>query len=170
MARKRKTATADTPALTSEATTAVETPAAIVAVPPATSEVVEPVAPAHRAELAPIDSNPKLEKPSSATNRPFWIQTVSLGNEKPSPKMRLGRSQQFQQMVIQFDEKPTDDTRLELGEAGWRWRANEGQWTKQLEFKSRATGQLEAEKLFDRIAQHERLERGLAAMSMSIPA
>jgi hypothetical protein len=102
-------------------------------------------------------------------HRPKWIRTVNLGKDKDSPKMRLGRSEQFQQMVIQFDEKPTDDTRMQLGEAGFRWRPFEGQWTKQLEFERRAAGQLEAEKLFDELAWHERRERGLPTQSPSIP-
>ena len=94
-------------------------------------------------------------------HRPLWIQTKNLGRDDKGPKMRLGRSERFQQMVIQFDEKPTDDTRIQLGDAGWRWRPFESQWTRQLDFENRASDQIQAEKLFEEIAWHERRERGL---------
>lgn len=94
-------------------------------------------------------------------HRPLWIQTKNLGRDDKGPRMRLGRSERFQQMVIQFDEKPTDDTRIQLGDAGWRWRPFESQWTRQLDFENRASDQIQAEKLFEEIAWHERRERGL---------
>jgi hypothetical protein len=119
-----------------------------------------------KAETVAVIETPA--EPATTTSRPQWIQTVNLGRENSGPKMRLGRSERFQQMVIQFDEKPTDETRIHLGEAGWRWRSAEGQWTKQLDFGSRARDQLEAEKLFADIARYERSERGLPTTPHSV--
>lgn len=73
--------------------------------------------------------------------------------------MRLGRDNQFQQMAIAFDEKPAEETRRRLQADGWKWRSGEERWTKQLDPDRKATGQQDAEKLFDELIRIERRDR-----------
>lgn len=157
MPRKKKTPATETTSPSADVTQQE----AITSEPTAALAVIESPSPV--AEIPASDPAPAENEQPPAPSRPHWIQTVKLGRENDSPKMQLGRSERFQQMVIQFDEKPTDETRIQLGEAGWRWRAAESQWTKQLDFESRARGQYDAEKLFETITRHERSERGLPA-------
>ena len=86
---------------------------------------------------------------------------VSLGPDKDSPRMRLYRSNRLNQMAIGFDERPDPPYRTRLREDGWRWREDEGVWTKQLNRERRAAGQLQAERLFTEISDAIRADRGL---------
>jgi len=123
----------------------------------------------HVGEVAADDmATPGSQATAPAASPPRWIQQVSLSRDPQGPKLRLGRSERFQQMVIQFDEKPTDESRSQLGDAGWRWRPAEGQWTKQLDADSRARSQLHAEQLFDSLVHSERQERGLPTLASSL--
>ena len=97
-----------------------------------------------------------------ASSGPVWFQTVNLSDRNDGPHMRLGRDHRFQQMAIAFDEKPTAEVLQELREDGWRWRGQEGQWTKQLLSEQRAAGHLAAEQLFGRLANLERREHGVS--------
>jgi hypothetical protein len=63
---------------------------------------------------------------------PFDEMTIALSNSNEGPKMRLYRNQRFQQMAIQFDEKPDEAIRQKLRDDGWTWRGTEAAWTKQL--------------------------------------
>jgi hypothetical protein len=91
--------------------------------------------------------------------------SISLGAEKDAPKMTLYRSNRFNQLAIKFDEKPEEQYRLRLRAEGWRWREDEGVWTKQLDRERRATSQMEAERLFTEIGDAIRAERGLSGRS-----
>jgi hypothetical protein len=93
---------------------------------------------------------------------PFPFMAISLGPDKDSPKMTLFRSNKLNQMAIRFDEKPEEEHRLRLREAQWKWREDEGVWTKQMDRERRATSQVEAERLFTEIGEAIRAERGLS--------
>lgn len=171
MPRKKKMTPAVESEVVSETPTALETSATAEDLPAVEQRpetlVTVAATPQGEATIVPASDTQGSEVAASVgelptiPHRPLWIQMVSLGRDNAGPKMRLGRSERFQQMVIQFDEKPTDDTRIQLGDAGWRWRPLESYWTKQLNFDNRAGDQLQAEKLFAEIAWHERRERGL---------
>jgi hypothetical protein len=96
---------------------------------------------------------------------PFPFMAVTLGPDKSSPKMTLYRSNKLNQLAIQFEEKPAEEHRRQLREAGWRWREDEGVWTKQMDRERRATAQMEAERLFSEIGEAIRAERGLSGRS-----
>ena len=93
---------------------------------------------------------------------PHPLRTMALGLEKDSPKMTLFRSNKLNQLAIRFDEKPEEEHRLRLREAKWKWREDEGVWTKQMDRERRATSQMEAERLFTEIGEAMRAERGLS--------
>lgn len=119
---------------------APDSPPALIDPPPAPEKSSTPAVAANdAAEVAPA----RARQPD-----PFALMTVSLGPERDSPKMRLFRSNRLNQMAIGFDEKPEQKHRVRLREDGWRWREDEGVWTKQLDRERRASGQLEAERLF----------------------
>jgi hypothetical protein len=86
---------------------------------------------------------------------------VTLGPNLDSPRMRLYRSNRLNQMAIGFDERPEKEYREQLRENGWRWREDEGVWTKQLDRERRAVGHLEAERLFTEIGEAIRGDLGL---------
>lgn len=94
-----------------------------------------------------------------AASGPLWYRTVSLSERNDGPRMRLGRDNKFLQMAIHFDEKPTDETRTKLRAEGFKFRGAEGVWTRQLDPDRKATGQQDAEKLFDELAKIERRDR-----------
>ena len=96
---------------------------------------------------------------------PFPLMTISLGAKKDSPRMTLYRSNKLNQMAIRFDEKPEEEHRVQLRETGWRWREDEGVWTKQMDRERRATSQMEAERLFTEIGETIRAARGLSGRS-----
>ena len=125
-----------------------------VTTPPAPETASPPAAPA---EVTPTNSSPtRAWQPD-----PFVLMAVSLGAERTSPRMRLYRSNRLNQMAIQFDERPEPHYRKQLREDGWRWREDEGVWTKQLDRERRAAGQLQAERLFTEISEAIRGDLGL---------
>jgi hypothetical protein len=114
----------------------------------------------------PSDATPSPKPPASGfaskltTPDPFGATSVALTDNNDGPKVRLYRSQKFQQMAIQFDEKPDESIRQKLREDGWTWRGAEGVWTKQL---GERPGQMhrQAEEFFQTIANELRQARGL---------
>ena len=130
----------------------VVTESSEVAVPPPAVEANEPPAP------PPPEPVPAK---AWAASGPHWFQAVSLSTDSGGPRIRLGRDNRFQQMAISFDEKPPADVIQQLRDDGWRWRGQEGYWTKQFNPEQCATGQLDAEQLFERLAVIEQRERGL---------
>ena len=74
--------------------------------------------------------------------------------------MTLFRSNKLNQLAIRFDEKPEEEHRLQASrQTGWRWREDEGVWTKQLDRERRASSQMEAERLFTEIGETIRAGR-----------
>ena len=95
------------------------------------------------------------------TPDPRGTMSISLGDEKGSPRIQLLRSHKFKQMQIAFERKPDEKYLAMLAEAGWKDRtASEGIWTKQVE-----PGQwqpiADAERLFKEIGNAIRKDAGL---------
>lgn len=126
-------------------------------------------APAAPAEVRPAASEGQSQQTPEAEGGPrrqwqpdpFPLMVINLGSDKDSPTMKLFRSNKLNQMAIQFGEKPEEEHRRRLREAGWKWRETEGVWTKQMDRERRATSQVEAERLFTEIGDAIRAERGL---------
>ena len=80
-------------------------------------------------QLPPHASTPSQNPPeagfASRITRPdpFDEITIALSNSSDGPKMRLYRSKKFQQMAIQFDEKPDEIIRQKTGRCvrSWIW-------------------------------------------------
>ncbi len=157
-ARKKKTAENTEPLATPEA--------ARSEVPPPTADPVsnEPTT----AGEAPAPTTPDGRTAEGETTRrewqpdPFPLRKIALGMAKDSPTMTLYRSNKLNQVAIRFDERPAEEHRVKLREAGWKWREAEGVWTKQLDRERRAASQLEAERLFAEIGDAIRAARGLS--------
>lgn len=113
---------------------------------------------------------------------PFPFQSIALGDDRDSPRMRLYRNNKFQQFAIQFDEKPDEMHLDQLRDAGYRWRGGEDKvWTKQFMTKEERAGMddqqiaarkiresLEAEKLFAEIGNAIRAEKGLEPVGQHV--
>jgi hypothetical protein len=125
----------------------------------AAEAAVEPVNPPGAEPATPATGTP------APADAPFAerheMQNIVLGPMNDSPSMRLFRSEKYQQMQIQFDEKPDERYRTRLREAGWKWRTAEQVWTKQFEPGARWRTPADAEKLFAEIGNAIRAERGL---------
>ena len=100
---------------------------------------------------------------------PFDFYSVALTDAKDGPRVRLYRSRRFNQVAVQFDEKPEQPIRERMHNEGYRWREAEGVWTKQLG-EYRASGQLAAERLVTELANAIRAERGLTPVGQAVGA
>ncbi len=100
---------------------------------------------------------------------PFDFYSVALTDVTDGPCVRLYRSRRYNQVAIQFDEKPELPVRERMHDEGYRWREAEGVWTKQLG-EYRASGQLAAERLVTELANAIRAERGLAPVGQAVGA
>lgn len=117
-------------------------------------------------QLPPLASTPEQNPPeagfASRITRPdpFDEITIALSNSSDGPKMRLYRSKKFQQMAMQFDEKPDEAVLQRLRDDGWTWRTAEGVWTRQL---GERPGEMhrQAQQLFESIASDIRQANGL---------
>lgn len=132
--------------------------------PPAVEPALDP--PSAASEIRPAsapEKQPAEPEPSRRRWQPDPLPFLSIGlSVEGGPRMTLFRNNRLNQMAIKFDEKPGDEHRARLREAGWRWREAESVWTKQLDRERRAASQLEAERLFTEIGDAIREERGLA--------
>lgn len=153
------------------------------ALPPET-EVTEPVveqpAPPPPVEQAP-DVQPQEEgerKFTDAVQKPVGRHTIDLGDGR---LLKLSRSNRWQQMRIEFkaqredvDPRPAkEDTEFMKGN-GWRWRAEEKAWTRQLERNSdenrfaRADSDRQGEDQFVELANRIRARNGLEPVSYQL--
>lgn len=64
--------------------------------------------------------------------------------------------------VIRFDEKPSDQVREKLREAGFNWNSENKEWVRPIRFDSRAQDRLNAERVFEDVAKTVREERGIS--------
>jgi hypothetical protein len=129
-------------------------------------EEASPPTPAPGPEVAGTEEgNTQPTTPEAAQRSwqpdPFALRTITLGSDKDSPRMTLFRSNKLNQVAIRFDQKPAAEHRERLRVEGYRWREDEGVWTKQLDRERRATSQMEAERLFTAIGEAIRAELGL---------
>ena len=133
---------------------ATESPAALTEVRPVATEGQTPPVPE-------AEGGPRRQWQPD----PFPLMVINLGPDKDSPTMKLFRSNKLNQMAVQFAEKPEEEYRGRLREAGWKWREAEGVWTKQLDRERRASSQVEAEQLFTEIGEAIRARAGLSGRS-----
>ena len=98
---------------------------------------------------------------------PFPLAAITLGAEKDSPRVRLFRSDRFKQVAIRFDEKPDPKYLDQLRDAGFRWRSDDGVWTKQFDADRRWQSVAEAEQLFARIGNALRADLGLEPVRLA---
>lgn len=159
MPRKKKAAAA-----------AEHQPEAPATIAPATmTEVVQAVQDKLGAEV--IEMHPPQAEARPAEDRgtklpeSHELDSIELGPEKGSARMRLFRSNRFQQMQIRFDEKPSDEVREFLHQEGWRWRGQETGWTRQLDKEAKWRTQADAERLFKEVANAIRAEKGLGPVT-----
>ena len=73
----------------------------------------------------------------------------------------LLEDRRFRQMQIRFREKPSDEVRRVIREAGYQWRSQDQAWTKQIDPDAAWRTRAEATALFDRVAGMVRDEMGL---------
>ena len=74
----------------------------------------------------------------------------------------LLEDKRFKQMQIRFAEKPSDEVRRVVREAGFQWRSQEEAWAKRIDPDKGWRTRAEAEALYDRVTVMIRAERGLA--------
>jgi hypothetical protein len=91
---------------------------------------------------------------------PFSVISVALTDSNDGPRVRLFRNRRFNQMAIQFDEKPPEEVRQRLRDEQYKWRDAEGVWTIQLG-EQKASGQIAAERLVVELANSIRAEAWL---------
>ena len=126
---------------------------------PAPEVATEPAPPPVEVEVPP---KPAAGEPQQKWQPdPFEMESITLGDERGDPRMRLYRNQRYSQMAIQFDERPDARYTKMLTDAGYRWRPVEKVWTHQLNPDARWRTQAEAEHLFRRIGNAIREDKGL---------
>ena len=116
--------------------------------PVTTPTVAQPSVPEQRAE--------KVKAPD-----PHGIETVNIEGYK----IQLLRSRQFRQMQLRFGEglpedKPSDAVRGLLKNNGFHWNTKDHVWTYQLKHGQEHQGHLEAERVFEAVAEMVRAEKG----------
>jgi hypothetical protein len=97
---------------------------------------------------------------------PLPFASITLGESNNAPKMRLFRSQRFQQMALQFDEKPDVKYTEMLREAGYRWRGDDKVWTRQINRTEKWKSHADAERIFSEIGNSIRADKGLEPVAM----
>jgi hypothetical protein len=107
----------------------------------------------------------RQEKPKQYQPDPHLIERISLGDGPDAPQMRLYRNNRMQQMAIVFDEKPEPEQIAKLRENGFRWRNDDGAWTKQIDRDAKWKTQVDAERIFRDIGNAIRQEQGLGPVA-----
>jgi hypothetical protein len=128
-----------------------------------------PDLPASEAEPA---NPPPAAEPESAANgelKQSFAERVGQRKERvaaPDPfgiagdyvaGVRLFDSKQDRQMVIKFDEKPSQPVIDKMKEAGYRWNGPDKVWTHPASMSAR----IEAERLYQEVRQMIRKEKGI---------
>ncbi len=132
---------------------AAEQPAAVAtdAFPPAKAES------AQQRESEPVAEAP-ARRPI-VTPDPRGVMSASLGDDG---RMQLLRSHQYRQMQIKFDRQPDEKYLAMLAKADWRDRTEEeGIWTRQIPKEESWKTVIDAERLFETIANAIRKDKGL---------
>jgi hypothetical protein len=158
MARRKQAASAAAQ-LTPETPTPQQLPEAV---PPQSPE------PLHLTPQQP-DAQ-RSQRPHPAVSDPREWKSVKLGPDRDSPRLRLLRSDRFNQMQIRSDEELPPPVREKLANAGWTERPQEGIWTRQLPSRRQVNGEepappwptvVEAERFLQDIANEVRTGKGL---------
>lgn len=110
----------------------------------------------------------QIEQPQQFCSKlpdPFSFEQVSLTEAKDGPKMRLLRSRRYSRLYIKFDEKPQDEVIEQLKEAGWIWGQKDRSWFLQLQQGTEVSTTIEAERIFQYLANQIRESQGLEPVS-----
>lgn len=115
---------------------------------------------------------------ASSLPEPFGRHSIDLGDGRT---LKLSRSNRWQQMRIEFvsqkdgvDPRPSKEDTEFLKQHGWRWRAEEKAWTRQLDRNTddnrfaRANSDRAAEDQFVTLANAIRARNGLEPVSYQI--
>ncbi len=75
--------------------------------------------------------------------------------------VKLQEDRRFKQVRISFADRPSDDVRRVVRDAGFQWRSQDQAWTRQIDPDKAWRTRAEAEALYDRVTAMIRAERGL---------
>ena len=93
------------------------------------------------------------------TPDPRGVMSASLGDDG---RMQLLRSHKYRQVQIRFDQQPDEQYLALLAKDGWRDRTQEeGIWTRQIPKEESWKTVIDAERLFEKIANAIRQDKGL---------
>jgi hypothetical protein len=115
-------------------------------------------------------ARPARQPLADSDRDPREWKSINLGPEKNSPRLRLLRSDRFNQMQIRADEELPAAALERLKSAGWTERPEEGIWTRQLPSRKKEEGVeptppwptvLEAERLLHDLANDIRTGKGM---------
>jgi N12 class adenine-specific DNA methylase len=158
MARPKRRTTESKP---DDAATDVE-PAALFAAEQPAAVATDTLPPARPEGAQPRESEPGAEAPARkpiVTPDPRGIMSASLGDDG---RVQLLRSHQYRQMQIRFDRQPDEKYLMMLKETGWRDRTQEeGIWTRQIPKEESWKTVIDAERIFEKIANAIRQDKGL---------
>ncbi|MGL4550510.1 MAG: hypothetical protein ACRC33_04935 [Gemmataceae bacterium] len=124
------------------------------------------------AKSAHHDANGHAEEPSLSVQAET-VNGQAVGAERPRPrstevitdaaaKMRLHSNHHTYKMAITFDDgKPSEEVRQTLKDAGFRWDG-QGAWEKPTSYDTRVRDRIDAERVFDAVADMRKQEAGTA--------
>jgi hypothetical protein len=168
MAQRKSKARAALPEETTPAPTETSPPAVLTvsaAAPENSGEADRRTAAApEEPPTASADIRSRPAQTEAVATRAHDFDQITLGADKDSPRMRLLRSEKYQQLQIQFDEKPDAKYIARLHDEGWQWRNAEKVWTKQLDKDARWRTQADAQALFIEIGNGIRADLGFPAV------
>jgi hypothetical protein len=138
----------------------------------ALAEVIQnaPLVPASSLPV-PESHTPHLTPPSELTNSAEPSSTEAA-QDKPSPRpqvirsdypagVRLLENRRFKQMQFAFTEKPSEEARQLVRDAGYQWRSVEQVWTKQIDTEQAWQTRAQANELFTSLAEQLRIDKGI---------
>lgn len=77
--------------------------------------------------------------------------------------VRLFEKRRDRQMAIKFEDKPGQDVRDRMKDAGYRWNSRDMMWVKPFEADTAMTTRIEAERLYQEVRDMLRQEKGIEA-------
>ena len=151
MARKKKALTPEAPA----DTTSTES-----STPVAAQDVAAPAEHSHAARFQPnresgqshAESVGRRERPAAGYTHPYSDRVVGAH--------RLEHRDPYYS-IIRFDEKPADEVRAKLREAGFEWVQRNMEWKRYINFETKEQDREHARRTFDEICKMLRAERGI---------
>ncbi len=97
------------------------------------------------------------EQPRAVVPNPYPFRSDTLAG------VTLAEDRQLRRMQLKFDEKPSEDVRLALKDAGFRWSSPNASWEVKIDREQSWTARAAADKIFKQVTEMIRQERGLTA-------